>query len=269
MRPIPLLAGLVTLLSLAPPALAVGQLADVTLYDRQTRQSLPVYVHNGEYFVAGKPGNEYRIQVRNQSGGDLLSVVSVDGVNVVTGETAHWRQGGYVVSPWDALEIDGWRKSLSRTAAFYFTRLPDSYAARTGRPDDVGVVGVALFQRRPEVIPMPQVLGESTTGEGEARDDRAAAPAAPANESRQRAEIRSQTSTAAPQERLGTGHGRSETSHARYTTFERATETPVEVITIRYDSREHLVAMGIIPDDRPLPVAVNPFPGSFVADPPR
>jgi len=35
-------------------------------------------------------------------------------------------------------DINGWRKSQSSTAAFYFTELPDAYAARTGRPDNVG-----------------------------------------------------------------------------------------------------------------------------------
>jgi hypothetical protein len=53
-----------------------------------------------------------------------------------------------VLSPRDSLDISGWRKSLSETAAYYFTALPDSYAARTGRPDDVGVIGVALFRRK-------------------------------------------------------------------------------------------------------------------------
>ena len=50
------------------------------------------------------------------------------------------------------MEITGWRKSLERTAAFYFTDLGDSYAARTGRPQNVGVIGVAVFQERPKRI---------------------------------------------------------------------------------------------------------------------
>ncbi|MEX2240711.1 MAG: hypothetical protein WD775_08455 [Burkholderiales bacterium] len=77
----------------------------------------------------GKPGNEYRISVRNRDGGEVLAVMSVDGVNVITGETAHPRQSGYVLGPRGRLEVKGWRKSLARTAAFYFTELGDSYAA--------------------------------------------------------------------------------------------------------------------------------------------
>ncbi len=76
----------------------------------------------------------------------------MDGVNVITGKTASPSQSGYVLDPWGLVDIDGWRKSMDQVAAFYFTALPDSYAARTGRPDNVGVIGVALFRER-EVMP--------------------------------------------------------------------------------------------------------------------
>jgi hypothetical protein len=47
--------------------------------------------------------------------------------------------------------------------------------------------------------------------------------------------------------------------------FERATETPEEIIAIYYDSYENLVARGVIPVARDP----RPFPGSFVPDPPQ
>ena len=76
-------------LSLAvAPAFAAGSLADVQVHDRASGRVLPVYESGGRWFIAGKPGNEYQVTVRNRAGGDLLAVVSVDGINVVTGETA-------------------------------------------------------------------------------------------------------------------------------------------------------------------------------------
>jgi hypothetical protein len=53
-----------------------------------------------------------------------------------------------------------------------------------------------------------------------------------------------------------------------YTDFERAQSTPDELIAIHYDSRDNLIAMGVIPRPRPVP---NPFPATagFVPDPPR
>ena len=65
--------------------------------------------------------------------------------------------------------------------------------------------------------------------------------------------------------RLGTGHGRSETSVVTYTEFERATAVPDEVITIYYDSYRNLVAQGVI--RAPSLARPDPFPGRFVPDP--
>ena len=144
-------AGLLLLLgALATPAGAVGNLVDVTVYDRKERRVLPVHRHRGRLYVVGSPGNEYQIRVRNRTGGDILSIVSVDGVNAVSGETAAWHQTGYVLGPQQGFDIKGWRKSLERVAAFFFTEHQNSYAARTGRPDNLGVIGVAVFRRKAE-----------------------------------------------------------------------------------------------------------------------
>ena len=229
------------------PALAAGNFADVQIYDRASGRTLPVYQSGGRWFVAGKPGNEYQVTVRNRAGGDLLAVVSVDGVNVVSGETATASQSGYVIERNRTLSIKGWRKSLENVAAFYFTDLGDSYAARTGRPDNVGVIGVALFNRKSE--PMRELEQPQNRSESGAAADGAARSAAPR----------------AAEKSIGTGHGRNEASQARYVAFERESETPNEVIVIHYDTYANLVARGVIPQSPRWP---SPFPGGFVPDPP-
>src|SRR5579859_1128130 len=138
---------------------AHGGLVDLSVYDRTDGKRLAVYWHEGRAYVVGKPGNEYQVSVRNRLREDVLTVVSVDGVNVISGETAHPSQTGYVLSPYRGYDILGWRKSLAETAAFYFTALADSYAARTGRPDNVGVIGVAVYRRKAQpqaIAPLPQ-----------------------------------------------------------------------------------------------------------------
>lgn len=225
----------------AASASAHGRLADVTIYDRTEGRWLPVYQHHGRAYVAGKPGHEYQIRVTNRLGEELLAVMSVDGVNVITGQTAHPSQSGYVLAPQGVLETNGWRRSLAQTAAFYFTAVPDSYAARTGRPHDVGVIGVALFRKKVQLPPQP---------------------IAPADELMRRERHRG------AQAELGTGHGRHEHSPATHVTFERATTDPAEVITLYYDSHANLMARGIIRapvHSAPTP-APRPFPG-FVPDP--
>ena len=243
-------------LALSAPAWATGSLADVTIYDRSSGRVLPVYSSDGQAFVAGVPGNEYTIRIRSRSSEDVLAVVSVDGVNAVTGQTASPAQGGYVIAARGYLEIKGWRKSLERTAAFYFTDLGDAYAARTGRPDNVGVIGVALFKRKPE----PVLSFEEKRLRQAPSADNAASGAAPAAKAQERA-------AAEPQ--LGTGHGRSETSYARYVQFERESDVPNEVVTLRYDSRGNLIALGVIPAPRPAwRHEPDAFPAAFVPDPP-
>jgi len=115
-------------------ALAVGQLADVRVIDRNGWVPLTTYFYRGEYWVAGKPGTIYAIEIRNRLNERVLAVTSVDGVNVISGATANWDQPGYVFDPEQRCEITGWRKSDSKVAVFTFTSLPNSYAARTGRP---------------------------------------------------------------------------------------------------------------------------------------
>jgi hypothetical protein len=289
----------------ALPAAACGgaSLASVDIVTRADARVQPQYARGGERWVVGTPGQEYAVRVCNTTGARVLAVTSVDGVNVVSGDTAAPNQSGYVLDPYQCLDIEGWRKSLARTAAFYFTELPDSYAARTGRPDNVGVIGVALFRERiePQVwrehqrekiaesrrdAPVP-AASPAPRGDGGAYADKAQAnAAAPSQQAPAEAKALASDATGraemarggiaplpapAPAPQLGTGYGRDETSYAQTTRFERETTAPAQTLAIRYDRRENLVAMGILP----LPPiarapAPNPFPAAprFVPEPP-
>jgi hypothetical protein len=263
--------------ALAAPALAHWNppppvLAAVDVYDRTTGAALTVYEKDGRRYVVGAPGNEYAVRIRNCTGRRILAVTSVDGVNVITGETASPDQSGYVIEPWGSVEIAGWRKSMSHTAAFYFTNLGDSYAARTGRPFDVGVIGVAVFAERVE--PRRQKIAEGAREESAGRLAAAPSPAAADAQSAERASAEgvapSQSFTGVPLAKLGTGHGRTESSWARQVSFVRATSEPAQLLAVQYDRYEHLAAQGIVPQ-RPAHVAgtqPRPFPGMrFVPDP--
>lgn len=254
------------------PAHAVGRLTDIQVIDRDSGETLTVYRHQGEHWVAGRPGARYAVSVRNATAGRVLGVISVDGVNVISGETAAWQQTGYVLSPWQQHAITGWRKSDAEVAAFHFTASSASYAERTGRPAHVGVIGVAVFREKPlPPPPPPAVLPWPSLREREGAESRSSAAAdataqAPSSLSEapgERAEsltARRMAPTApAPAPRLGTGHGARENAPITHTAFERRSERPDELVRIRYDSRENLVAMGIIPTQA-VPPRPNPFP---------
>jgi hypothetical protein len=266
-----LVAATATVLAAAVAPLQVSHadsLARVDVYDRNAGAALHVYRHRGRRYVVGEPGNEYAIRIRNCTGRRVLAVVSVDGVNAVTGESASPDQSGYVLEPGGYVNIQGWRKDLSRTAAFYFSDPGDSYAARTGRPNDLGVIGVALF-RELEVERAGWLGSDRRPAEPGSRERTEADAAADAKASREAGAPASASVAQLPS--LGTGHGRGEFSRVEQVEFERASSRPDEVIAIRYERRETLVAMGVLPEPgyrRPRRQP-DPFPGAlgFVPDP--
>jgi len=120
-----------------------GNLADMSIIDRDTGAVLTPYRYHGDYWVAGRPGSRYAVEVRNHLGERLLVVMSVDGINVVSGATAAWDQAGYVFSARDEYQV-------------------------TGRPANVGVIGVALFRERAP-LPIP-AQSRAKTAAAESRD---------------------------------------------------------------------------------------------------
>ena len=263
----------------AAPSTHAGSLVDLTVVDRDTGETLRTYSHHGKVYVAGTPGHRYSVRMMNRTGGRVLTVLSVDGVNAITGQTASASQSGYVLSPWESAEIAGWRKSDDEIAQFNFTSRPDSYASRTGRPANVGVIGVAVFterayrrdreydlSRNEAPPPAPSAMEGAAAGARAPAADAAKSVAQPAPREAQ-SEKRALAGAIAKDERLGTGHGAREYSHIDTTTFERATSWPAEQVAIYYDSYRNLVAQGII--ERPVARRdPQPFPNGFVPDPP-
>jgi hypothetical protein len=257
-------------------AQAVRGLADVSIIDRDSGVALDTHYHHGEYWVAGRPGGRYAIEIHNHLGERLLAVTSVDGVNVVSGETAAWDQNGYVFSPGDRYQITGWRKSDAEVAAFTFTDLANSYAARTGRPANVGVIGVAVFrERQPPAVDQPEIGGQTSNRSDAARAASDASHAASGGSRLGESAAMSPPSALAvpqPKAKLGTGHGEREYSYVDHTEFLRLQKQPNQVIRIHYDSLDNLFAMGIVTRPRVGTPAPDPFPGSrdrhYVPDPP-
>ena len=253
--------------------------------------------------MAGRPGAKYALQVRNRMAGRLLAVASIDGINVISGETAAWSQTGYVFAPFSGYQITGWRKSNASVAAFEFSDSSESYAERTSRPNQVGVIGVALFrEQQPEPVAQAPAYFGGHEANGELRRSPqksslasgasdAAADSAAASAKAPTAAQRSDSSAVnklaqldapplalyipapppTPTPKLGTAHGQREDSVVTHTSFVRQQTQPNEIIRIRYDSRENLVASGAIHEPMRPRMQPNPFPESdlsYVPDPP-
>ena len=263
-------ASLFALSACATDVSAHRTLASLEVFDRDSGLVVPTYTKDGRQFVPGRPGARYALRLRNLTPARVLVVLSVDGVNVISGETADWHQVGYVLDAGRSADINGWRKSGTEVAAFEFAPVERSYAALTGRPGNVGVIGLAAFRER---VPPPPVAAAPPIAARSERSDAAAAaePGAQGAAKSSSGENSAAADAASPRlGSLGTGHGQREWSLSRRTSFERATSAPEQVTQLEYDSHERLVAAGVIADPmaylRPRPFPSNQ--GGFVPDPP-
>jgi hypothetical protein len=168
------------------------------------------------------------------------------------------------VDAYSGLTIDGFRLNQEEVAAFRFSSVPRSYAAQTGSTRDVGVIGVAVFPerqyfrpppvRRDPGVPVPQ-------GDGDFRDPSGGVEGGvvggvvggqlPENKSPPPAEAPqlggsiSQKSMPAERRGLGTEFAEEHSSHVQMVHFERASSTPASLLSVRYDDRAGLLALGI------------------------
>ena len=137
----------------------------------------PTFFQGGETYVLGELGARYTLRILNHTGRRIEAVASVDGRDVVDGHAADFRnKRGYLVPAWGQVDIDGWRLSRAEVAAFRFSSVADSYAARTGSAREVGVIGAAIFPERYLPRPRPRPLELPYT------DPRASSPPYPERE---------------------------------------------------------------------------------------
>jgi hypothetical protein len=278
----------------SPPA--VGRDVSVSV-ESPHAGALTSHWQGGSMYVEGRIGERYNIRVTNNSGERVEAVVTVDGRDVVSGETGDYRtQRGYVLDPYDSVVIEGYRQSLDYVAAFRFADIHASYSALRGTPQNVGVIGVAVFKeaghrrakRKPYTPVQPRHYYEPYGGGRASSAPSSSAPAAESSSDHAgygRATTSAKRSkaphggsgyrpTPAPN-RLGTEYGETTYSSVRETTFKRRNKrSPDQVSTIYYDSREGLRAKGIrvdppvyhyAPPPQPYPA---PFPEVGYAPPP-
>jgi hypothetical protein len=263
------------------------------MVEDESGRELPTFHHQGQTFVMGTYGDRYNIRVRNQTGRRIEAVVTVDGRDVVSGHVGDFvGERGYLIGAYDELVIEGFRQSWESVAAFRFTSPGNSYSSRMGTPQNVGVVGVAIFPEREYEVsrPVPQpvapekarrmrdVDGYGSMGRGAGQSAPSSASAEGASRSapaeRKGASADSEAYDEAPRtnrDNLGTEYGESVSSSAYETSFVRASRTrPADLITLRYDDRAGLTARGILPEYPHVASSCGPqaFPQNRFAAPP-
>jgi hypothetical protein len=104
------------------------------------------YCENNKLFIESRKGTKYSIKIKNKSSVRGMAIISVDGVDVITGKEAASADGGYIVDAFGTLEVNGYRISDSEVASFVFTERDKSYTKEvTGSSTNAGVIGVRLY----------------------------------------------------------------------------------------------------------------------------
>jgi len=211
--------------------------------------------------VLGNIGERYRLRIVNPTPARVEAVISVDGLDAIDGQPASQAKRGYVIPAFGDTTIDGWRTSLDTVAAFRFSSVRDSFAARTQDDRNVGVIGVAFFRERP---PVPVAMGPRPMPKAAATRSAEGSRAAPA------------PNAAEDRGGLGTQFGETHDSRVVQTMFVRAEANAMTIAELRYDDRQGLLARGIaVPpmgEDRmtetELRDTARPFADTRFAQPP-
>ena len=215
---------------------------------------LEVLQARGRRYVEALAGEEYELRVYNPLPVRVAVALSVDGLNTIDARrTASWDASKWVIEPYQTIHVSGWQMSSNRARRFYFTTERDSYAAKLGRAADLGVITAVFYREEAaatRVIPPPRyddrVQPQKRSEDGaKQRDGRGIEWGAG----------RSAGNTAAAPPRpddshAATGIGRS--VHHDVTWIDmRLDRRPAAEFSVRYEYRDALVRLGVLPRPRP------------------
>lgn len=263
---------------------SVGEAVEVRIVsdDGRSLPTYPVKMRSGlkKVYAEAVKGDHYRIEVRNRLNRRVGLVIAVDGRNIISGGKS-WMKNSermYILEPYGSGEFSGWRSSSDRINRFYFTSVPDSYAAAFGDESAMGVISVAAYPELQRYVPPAWIQSQSApawqrdaAGKNAGSADRAesalsAAAPAPAGEmSRKRAAKAEKKSL----DSAGTGYGQEEYSPVQVVAFEPEGRA-VETIHVKYEWRNTLCRLGVISCDVPPRRHANRFwdNGGYAPPPP-
>ncbi|HSD66116.1 MAG TPA: hypothetical protein VLF95_05415 [Vicinamibacteria bacterium] len=209
---------------------------------------------SGRFYVEAREGACYSVVLANRSGERVGVVLSVDGLNAISGARDAGRGRMYVLDPGQRTTVRGWRTSLQEVRQFTFVDERASYAARSGKANEkMGWIEVAAYrERRPFVRHAPASPRPGPYG---AEGDSAGKDEGPAERpARSSAEAAAPSALGGAQARSypGTGWGRRTDDPAVLVSFDPETD-PCERVTLRYEYRPALVALGVLPRRLPPP----------------
>ncbi len=218
----------------------------------------PVYEYaaGGTSYIEALKNREYSVRLRNRTAERIAIALSVDSLSSIdartttAGEARKW-----VLGPYETITLDGWQTSSATARRFFFTTEEKSYGNWLGRTQNLGLVAAAVFREKRQPISIysgPRLQSE----ESQSRGDESSSPPAPMGQAggadaggpilpRHPDDLPKKSDDLA-----ATGIGQ-ETSHPVRKVFFDSEDSPTAVLELRYEYRDSLVRLGVLPiDDR-------------------
>lgn len=190
------------------------------------------YVHRGTTYIEAVRGREFTIRLRNPTAQRVAVALSIDGLNTIDAKhTDAWGASKWVLEPYETAEISGWQVSDRAARRFYFTGERDSYGAKLGQTQNLGVIEAVFYRERvPRYSQSPREYSRDRRDEASSAAPRAAAEAAPSDDY------------------AATGMGR-RTRHAVEEVAIALERNPIAAVAIRYEFRPQLLELGVLDHD--------------------
>jgi len=253
------------------------------------------YHKDGRTFVEGRQGSNFSLELTNLTPRRILVHPTVDGLSAMSGkEASRLDNDGYVLHAFQKTEIPGWRLNDDEVARFFFAGDGKSYAEKTGKGLDKGVIACAVWEEKVIVRPDTVFFSSHAPCAADADEENTLNSEMCSYELQNSShsfmpESRHETKTsgdimrgarkrkmsmkkkrAVSTQNLGTGFGERAQHEVHTTTFDKATDEPAVVATIYYDDLKGLRTRGInIRRQRKRNRLPDPFPRDKGCTPPN
>jgi hypothetical protein len=221
----------IIIFAFAALAIAPAALADLeVLVDGATR---PEYQHRGTTYIEAIQGREYSLRITNPTPHRVAVALAVDGLNTIDAKhTGGWDASKWVLEPYESTTISGWQVSDSTARRFFFTNERNSYGAKLGQTENLGVIEAIFYRERERRVERRYRL-----------DGGAMQEAQPAPSARDAAKAQKDDDYAA------TGMGDRTRHDVERVNIDLERE-PIASVRIRYEFRPQLVRLGVIGKSR-------------------
>jgi len=206
---------------------------------------LTEYAARGTSYIEALKGREYSIRLCNRTPRRVAIALSVDGLNSIDARTTTAPEGAkWILEPYGSITLDGWQTSAATARRFVFTTEDRSYGAWLGKTRNLGLLSAAVFREKsPQPVQYQGGEGKDSLEESLRSLGYAGAPA-PEAQRQKKAEPKPSGDLAA------TGIGRQVDHRVEEVSFD-AEDAPCARLEIRYEYRDALVSLGVVPPDRP------------------